>query len=596
MASLLLCTILLLTSAASATTVGITYNPSAPNLPPPEHVASTLRSLSVSAVRLINPTPDAVRAFAYTNISLLLTVPNHFIPSFATNRSTAALWLYSHVFPYYPRTQISLISAGSDVITSAATADPTLDPSTVLLPAMRNLQQSLLDLGIRTIPVSTTFSFIDIMTASFPPSAAEFQEPIGSLIIRPLLHFLDETNSSFLINLYPYNVYRINSEIPIGYVLFEEHPFNFRDDIITGVRYRNLFDMMVDAVIAAIAVSGEENIPVIVTETGWPTDPEADAIGNYAERYLTGLVKHLKSGMGTPLRKEGVAQAYIYELFDDEGELRYNSPANGTSGDAVRRSGSEHHWGIMYSNMTMKFKFDFSCSILVNEARNDFIFEHKLHDLLDIISRSTTLATDFSQNCRPGHGPVKAKVPHRTWSPPPSGSLKLNSNAACFLDGSVGFGFIIRNERGKVHLAGSKRCTAAGHSTMIEALALRFGLQQARERGFRPRVLESDCFNLIMALNGREEEDPQTILITDDILSMTDILECPEFVFSGRETNRTAHRLAHLASTLRHIPSVSSPIHATTSATTTSALQSRFLDAVRDLIEWKREAARGESR
>lgn len=367
--SLLLCntiTILLLSSSSAATTLGITYNPSAPNIPPPEHVAATIRSLSISAVRLIDPTPDAVRAFSYTNISLLLTVPNHLIPSFAANLSDAALWLYSHVFPYYPRTQISLISAGSDVITFASTADPTVDPSVILLPAMRNLQRALIDLGIRTIPVSTTFSFIDIMTTSFPPSAAEFQEPIGSLIMRPLLQFLDETNSSFLINLYPYNVYRINSEIPIGYVLFEDHPFNFRDDAITGVRYRNLFDMMVDAVIAAIAVSGEENIPVIVTETGWPADPEAEATGSYAERYLSGLVKHLRSGTGTPLRKEGASEAYIYELFDDEGESRYN---NGTSGDAVRGSGSEQHWGIMYSNMTMKYKFDLSCSVVEKEGR-----------------------------------------------------------------------------------------------------------------------------------------------------------------------------------------------------------------------------------
>ncbi|CAA0827029.1 Glycosyl hydrolase superfamily protein, partial [Striga hermonthica] len=42
-------------------------------------------------------------------------------------------------------------------------------------------------------------------------------EPIGSLLIRPLLHFLSETNSSFLINLYPYRIYRINSEIPIAF-------------------------------------------------------------------------------------------------------------------------------------------------------------------------------------------------------------------------------------------------------------------------------------------------------------------------------------------------------------------------------------------
>ncbi|KAK6145434.1 hypothetical protein DH2020_022254 [Rehmannia glutinosa] len=367
MPSLLLCTtlLLLLLSAASATTLGVTYNPSAANLPPPEHVVSTLQSLRISAVRLLDPTPAAVRAFAYTNISLLLSVPNHLIPSFAANRSAAAVWLYSHVLPFHPRAHISLISAGSDVITTAATSDPTLDPSTALIPAMRNLHLSLLDLGIRTISVSTTFSFIDIMTTSFPPSAAEFQEPIGSLIIRPLLQFLYETNSSFLINLFPYKIYRINSEIPIGFVLFTEHPFNFRDDVITGVRYRNLFDMMVDAVIAAMAVSGQENIPVIVAETGWPNEPEEETAGNYAEMYLKGLVIHLRSGLGTPLRKEGVAEGYIYQLFD-EGDLGYKNDTNSTTGAAMStRAEAGQRWGIMYPNMTMKYKVDFSGSTRV---------------------------------------------------------------------------------------------------------------------------------------------------------------------------------------------------------------------------------------
>ncbi|KAL6580976.1 hypothetical protein OROMI_006899 [Orobanche minor] len=370
MPSLILCitTLLLLriTAVSSATTLGVTYNPSDPNLPPPERVVPTLHSLSISAVRLLDPTPAAVRAFAYTNISLLLSVPNHLIPSFAANRSAAAVWLYSHVLPYHPRTRISLISAGSDVITTAAaTSDPNLDPTTALLPAMRNLRLSLLDLGIRTIPVSTTFSFVDIMTTSFPPSAAEFQEPIGSLVIRPLLQFLSETNSSFLINLYPYNVYRINSEIPIGFVLFQEHPFNFRDDVITGVRYWNLFDMMADAVIAAMAISGEENIPVIVAETGWPSEAESQAAGNYAEMYLKGLATHLRSGFGTPLRKEGVAEGYIYQLFDEGTDMSFNSSdKNGTVGAAMLSGRSEagQQWGIMYNNMSMKYNLAFSGS------------------------------------------------------------------------------------------------------------------------------------------------------------------------------------------------------------------------------------------
>ncbi|KAG6436622.1 hypothetical protein SASPL_101523 [Salvia splendens] len=360
---LLLIASILLHSAAATTTVGVTYNPSLPNLPPPERVVSTLQSLCISAVRLLDPSPAVVRAFAYTNITLLLTAPNHLIPSFAANRSAAALWLHSHVLPYHPRTHITTISAGADVITTTSAAvDPTVDPSAVLLPAIRNLRLALFDLGIRTISVSTTFSFIDIMTTSFPPSAAEFQEPIGSLVVRPLLEFLDETNSSFLINLYPYNIFSINSEIPLGFVLFQENPFNFRDDVVTGVRYRNLFDMMVDAIIAAMAVSGQENVPVIVTETGWPSESEAQE-GNYAEMYLGGLLRHLRSGLGTPLRKEGAAEAYVYELFDEKST---SNNTNGTTSDAAmggRTLGvGGKQWGIMNPNMTMKYRIHFSDS------------------------------------------------------------------------------------------------------------------------------------------------------------------------------------------------------------------------------------------
>ncbi|KAH6777838.1 Glycosyl hydrolase superfamily protein [Perilla frutescens var. frutescens] len=364
-------------AAATTTTIGVTYNPTAPNLPSPEHVVPKLQSLCISAVRLIDPTPAAVHAFAYTNITLLLTVPNHLIPSFAANRSAAALWIHSHVLPYYPRTHISLISAGSDVITTTATSDPNVDPSTALLPAMRNLRLALLDLGIRTIAVSTTFSFIDIMTTSFPPSTAEFQEPIGSLVVRPLLQFLDETNSSFLINLYPYHIYKINSEIPVGFVLFQEHPFNFRDDVITGVRYRNLFDMMVDAIIAAMAVTGQENVPVIVTETGWPSEAaeetDSQAAGNYAGMYLKGLVRHLRSGLGTPLRKEGVSEAYVYELFDESEERSTFNNTNVTTGSAAMRgrAAGGKHWGIMYPNMSMKYRVDFSDSTRIRVQRLD---------------------------------------------------------------------------------------------------------------------------------------------------------------------------------------------------------------------------------
>ena len=70
--------------------------------------------------------------------------------------------------------------------------------------------------------------------------------------------------------------------------------------MVTGVRYFNLFDMMADAVITAMAVMGHENIPLVVAETGWPSGGgeagEVEANVVYAEMYLKGLVRHLKSG------------------------------------------------------------------------------------------------------------------------------------------------------------------------------------------------------------------------------------------------------------------------------------------------------------
>ena len=127
-------------------------------------------------------------------------------------------------------------------------------------------------------------------------------------------------------------------------------------ELITGVRYQNLFDMMVDAVVSAMAVAGYENIPVVVVETGSLSSganaSEVEANPAYAKMYLKNLVEHLRSGTGTLLRKEGVAEVYIYELFDKEVKQR-----------------NDQNWGILYPNMTKKYKIEFSgcgCNGIIN--------------------------------------------------------------------------------------------------------------------------------------------------------------------------------------------------------------------------------------
>ncbi|XP_058100132.1 glucan endo-1,3-beta-glucosidase 2-like [Magnolia sinica] len=318
---------------SSNPSIGITYSrhPTS-DLPRHDHVISTLQSLGVAHVRLLDPDPEIVRAFSNSGISLLLSIPNTYIHAIAANQTSAIQWLYIHVVPFYPQANITTISVGNDILTSF----PEL--STSLLPAIRNVYIALRKLGIRKISVSTTHSF-DVITSPFPPSAAEFRKPAAEWIMKPLLDFIYATNSSFLINAYPYKLCRSNVQVPTRYALF----LNFPEK-----QCWNLFDMMVDAVISAIHKAGHKDIPVVVTETGWPSDGDATeprANKLFAKMYNAGLVKHLRSGLGTPLRKEGAKETYIFELLDDE---------------TKQGPESDRHWGIFNRNMRMKYKIDFS--------------------------------------------------------------------------------------------------------------------------------------------------------------------------------------------------------------------------------------------
>ncbi|XP_057421820.1 probable glucan endo-1,3-beta-glucosidase A6 [Lotus japonicus] len=330
--SLLLLLLLLPTTAS----LGVTYSN---NRQQPDRIAAAMQTLKLTSIRLKEPDPAIMRSLLYSNISIFLTVPNHMVTSMANNLSTARAWIYTHVVPYYPRAKITTISVGNafiDVYPQAANN---------LLLAISNIQVSLRDLGIRKIAVSTSFSFDTVVTSPFPPSSATFQDPAGVNLMGSLLEFLSDNNFSFLINLYPYNLYRLHPEIPLGLALFQENSFNFHDDVTTRSRYWNLFDMMVDAVASAMAEAGYETIPIVVTETGWPSSDAADEFNanlGYAETYLRGLVNHLSSGTGTPLLKDGVQQVYVYELFDRKGT---------TTG---------RDWGILYPNGTAKYHVDFS--------------------------------------------------------------------------------------------------------------------------------------------------------------------------------------------------------------------------------------------
>lgn len=137
-----------------------------------------------------------------------------------------------------------------------------------------------------------------------------------------------------------------------------------------------------------MATAGYENIPIVVTETGWPSastagrgssGDEKDANMEYAEMYLKGLVKHLKSSEGTPLRKEGAASVYVYELFDEEAEEGTQPPGR--------------RWGILYPNLTKKYSIDFSGS---SSRAGEAMAWMKI--LIEVALPSLALSLDFGSS------------------------------------------------------------------------------------------------------------------------------------------------------------------------------------------------------
>ncbi|KAJ1398173.1 X8 domain [Sesbania bispinosa] len=159
-------------------------------------------------------------------------------------------------------------------------------------------------------------------------------------VLVPILDFLQSTDSYLMLNVYPYYDYmQSNGVISLEYALFKPLPPNKEAiDSNTLLHYTNVFDAVVDAAYFAMSFLNYTNIPVVVTETGWPSkgdSNEPDATVENANTYNSNLIKHVLNVTGTPKYPGISVSTYIYELYNEdtkEGPL------------------SEKNWGLFDAN------------------------------------------------------------------------------------------------------------------------------------------------------------------------------------------------------------------------------------------------------
>lgn len=245
----------------------------------------------------------------------------------------AQAWLKEHIQPYLPQTKITCITVGNEIF---AGNDTNLNSN--LLPAMKSLHGALVSLGMDSqVNISTAHS-LAILSNSYPPSAGSFRPDLAGYI-QPLLNFLAQIKSPFLINAYPYFAYKANPNgVSLEYVLFQ--PNTGMTDPSTNLKYDNMLYAQIDSVYSAIKAMGHTDIEVKISETGWPSKGDSDEAGATLENagiYNGNLLQRIAEHEGTPMKPSVPIDIYVFALFNE---------------DLKPGPTSERNYGLFYPNGT----------------------------------------------------------------------------------------------------------------------------------------------------------------------------------------------------------------------------------------------------
>ncbi|XP_054824357.1 glucan endo-1,3-beta-glucosidase 3-like isoform X2 [Prosopis cineraria] len=313
--------------------IGVNIGTDVSDMPSPTQIVALLKAQNIQHVRLYDADQAMLLALAKTGIRVTVSVPNEQILAIGQSNATAANWVSRNVVAHVPTTNITSIAVGSEVLTTLPNAGP------VLVSALTFIHSALVAANLdKQIKVSTPHSS-SIILDSFPPSQAFFNRTWDPVMV-PLLKFLQSTGSLLMLNVYPYYDYiQANGVIPLDYALFRPLPPNKEAvDANTLLHYTNVFDAVVDAAYFAMSYLNFTNIPILVTESGWPSkggSSVSDATLDNANTYNSNLIRHVLNKTGTPKHPGVAVSTYIYELYNED--LR-DGPV------------SEKNWGLFYPN------------------------------------------------------------------------------------------------------------------------------------------------------------------------------------------------------------------------------------------------------
>ncbi|GAB4830716.1 hypothetical protein Ancab_004749 [Ancistrocladus abbreviatus] len=295
-----------------ASAIGVNWGTVSTHRLSPITVVDLLKANHIPKVKLFEADPQVLRALTGSGIQVMVGIPNDLLSLLSSSSGAADLWIRQNVSAYLGKggVDIRYIAVGNEPFLASYSGQ--FQP--FVMPALLNLQQSLVKANLAGYIKLVVPCNADAYESSLPSQGAF--RPELSQIMTQLVSFLNSNGSPFVVNIYPFLSLYGNSEFPQDYAFFE----GTNHAVVDGANiYYNAFDGNFDTLIAALTKIGYGQMPIVIGEIGWPTDGAFSANLTAARVFNQGLINHILSNKGTPLRPGSPPiDVYLFSLLDEE--------------------------------------------------------------------------------------------------------------------------------------------------------------------------------------------------------------------------------------------------------------------------------------
>ncbi|KAG9129866.1 hypothetical protein Leryth_007023 [Lithospermum erythrorhizon] len=147
---------------------------------------------SVEFITLHDTTSDVFRGLSHSNDPVAFSLQHELLLNISRNVLAAENWVKTHVLSQYPSTNITTIVVGHTLL-----CDKEKDGNfNLILPSIKNIFYSLTRWGLqKEIKVSASFG-----ESCLHSNSDIFRADLTETLVKPILNFLQETSSTYVIN------------------------------------------------------------------------------------------------------------------------------------------------------------------------------------------------------------------------------------------------------------------------------------------------------------------------------------------------------------------------------------------------------------